>query len=102
MPFIADAIDAHRDLILALGGELATYAPVAGDPVPALAMLDRNNAEIGEYGQTVATRPAITVLNVEVPQAEQGDRITFATSAWEVIRIASADDIVTTLWVSPA
>jgi len=92
---------AHRDLLAALG-EPATYISAGGDIIELQAMLDRNAAEIGEYGQTVATRPAITVLNADVERPEQGDRITFAASAWEVVRVANADDIVSVLWVSPA
>lgn len=102
MSFLADSTAAHRDLILALGGEQATYAPVSGEAAPVLAMLDRHTAEIGEYGQTVAYRPAITVLNADVPRPEQGDRITFPASVWDVVSIANADEIISTLWVAAA
>lgn len=95
---LADFTAAHRDL-LAVFGEPATYTPVAGDMVSLQALLDRNTAEVGEYGQTVAYRPSIAVLNADVDRPEQGDVIAFASSRWQVIRIANADDIVSVLWV---
>lgn len=94
-------LDAHRDLLAALG-EPATYAPAAGGSVALMALLDQHTAEVGEYGQTVAYRPAVSVLNADVPRPEQGDLITFVDSVWQVMRKADADDVVTRLWVEAA
>jgi hypothetical protein len=99
----------HADLIAAMG-EPATYAPAAGGAVVSLnAVLDRNTAELGEYGQTVAYRPSISVLCADVAKPQQGDIITFldpvtgvVSSTWQVVRQASADDMVAVLWVAPA
>lgn len=108
MNALADFTAAHRDLLAALG-EPATYAPVVGTPGIVQAMLDRNSVELGEYGQTVAVRPAVFVLLADVPRPESGDLITFidadtgiVTSMWSVIRPATLDDIVAQLWVEPA
>lgn len=98
---LADFTAAHRDLLAALG-DPATYTPVAGDMVPLQALLDRNTAEVGEYGQTVAYRPAVSVLNADVDRPGQGDVIAFVDSRWRVIRPAAADDIVSVLWVEAA
>jgi hypothetical protein len=98
----------HRDLIATMG-DPATYVPAAGGSVPLLAVLDRNTAELGEYGQTVAYRPSVSVLCADVARPEQGDLVNFTdpdtgavVSSWQVIRPASADDMVVQLWVAPA
>jgi len=105
MGITADFAGMHRDL-LAVMGEPATYTPAAGgEPIPLQARLDRNTAELGEYGQTVAYRPAVTVIAADVARPEQGDLITFDASGmgiWQVIRIATADDMAVQLWVAPA
>lgn len=108
MSLLTDFTAAHRDLLAALG-EPATYAPVVGDPGVVQALLDRNTAELGEYGTTVAVRPAVFVLLADVPRPERGDLITFAdpitgavTSMWQVVRPATMDDIVAQLWVELA
>lgn len=91
--------------LIAVMGDPATYVPVTGASVPLQAVLDRNTAELGEYGQTVAYRPAISVLAADVAKPEQGDIITFDTpgmGSWQVIRPASADGMVMQLWVAPA
>lgn len=96
--------DAHAELIATFGGP-ATYAPVAGGSIPLQAMLDRHTAEVGDFGQTVAYRPSISVLTSAVPLVTRGDVITFDaedTESWQVVRIADADDMVTRLWVEPA
>lgn len=99
---VADAfIDMHRDL-LGVMGEQATYAAGEGASVTINAMLDRHTAEVGEYGQTVAYRPSVSVLNADVPSPKAGDLITFAGSAWRVVRLADADDVVSRLWVEAA
>ncbi|MEO5811550.1 MAG: hypothetical protein ABIU96_03940 [Rhodanobacter sp.] len=97
---------AHADLI-AVMGDPPTYTPVGGgSDVPLQAVLDRHTAEVGEYGQTVAYRPSIAVLSADVPKPAAGDVITFTDpitdvviSTWTVLRIANADEYVTTLWV---
>ena len=108
MSVLADFTAAHRDMLATLG-EPATYTPVVGDPFAVQALLDRNTAELGEYGQTVAFRPAISVLLADVPQPQRGDIITFTDtltgnviSTWQVARPATMDDIVATLWVESA
>lgn len=99
---VADAfIDMHRDL-LGMMGEPATYAVDAGVSISLNALLERNTAELGEYGQTVAYRPSVSVLNVDVLAPKPGDLITFAASAWRVVRLADADDVVSRLWVEAA
>jgi len=108
MSAFADFTAAHRELIATLG-DPATYAPVVGAPGVVQALLDRNSLELGEYGQTVAVRPAVSVLLADVPRPERGDLITFTdpvtgviTSTWRVVRPATVDDIVAQLWVESA
>lgn len=94
----------HRALFARMGEP--AMCTRAGGSVPLQALLDRNTAEIGEYGQTVAYRPSISVLNADAGAIGQGDVVTFVhpvtgapISAWQVVRIAHADDMVTTFWV---
>lgn len=108
MTALADFTAAHRDLLAAMG-EQALYTPVAGSLRTVPALLDRHTAELGEYGQTVAFRPSVSVLLADVPRPEPGDIITFAdeytgavTSTWRVVRVSTADDIVAQLWVESA
>ena len=99
---VADAfIDMHRDL-LGVMGEQAVYAAGEGGSVTINALLDRHTAEVGEYGQTVGYRPSVSVLNTDVPSPKAGDLITFTASAWRVVRLADADDVVSRLWVEAA
>lgn len=99
----------HADLIATMGDQ-ATYAPAdGGAAVPLNAVLDRHTAELGDYGQTVAYRPSVSVLCADVANPTKGDVITFAdpvtgvvSSAWRVVRQANADDMVITAWVEPA
>lgn len=93
--------DAHAALI-ATFGDPATYAPVAGGNIPLQAMLDRHTAEVGDFGQTVAYRPSISVLTSAVPRVTHGDVIALGAESWQVVRIADADDMVTRLWVEAA
>jgi hypothetical protein len=96
--------DMHSDLIASLG-DPATYVPATGGSIPLQAILDRNTAELGEYGQTVAIRPSVSVLCADVARPEQGDVITFdapGMGSWQVIRQASADGMAAQLWVAPA
>lgn len=98
----ADFASAHRELIAVLG-EPATYTPAAGGGAIAVtALLDRHTAEVGEFGQVVAYRPAVSVLCADVPRPEGGDVIAFAGSTWNVLRIASSDDMAVQLWVEAA
>jgi hypothetical protein len=96
--------DMHGELIATLG-ESATYVPAAGGSIPLQAMLDRNTAELGEYGQTVAYRPSVSILCADVARPEEGDVITFdapGMGSWQVIRPANADGMAVQLWVAPA
>lgn len=94
----------HADLIASMG-DPGYYVPAAGGSIPVQAVLDRNTAELGEYGQTVAYRPSVSVLCADVARPQEGDIITFdslALGSWQVIRQANADGMVAQVWVAPA
>ena len=61
-----------------------------------------NDISVGEFGQVVAYRPAVSVLCADVPRPEGGDVIAFAGSTWIVLRMASSDDMAAQLWVEAA
>lgn len=87
-------------LWMGTNGRPATHRAKDGAVRPVLAVLDRNSAEVGDYGVTVATRPAIDVLTSDFPQVEQGSEITFAEGdGWALNRIASSDGYITRIWV---
>lgn len=92
---------AHADLLAELG-ELAMWAFADGTRTPVQALLDRHTAEVGEYGQTVAYRPSIAALSVDVVNAGRGDIVTIEGADWQVIRGADADGMVTRFWVELA
>lgn len=93
--------DAHADLLAALG-EPAAWAYADGTSATVQALLDRHTAEIGEYGQTVAYRPSIAALSTDVANAGRGDIVIIDGAAWQVVRPADADGVVTRFWVEAA
>lgn len=102
MGTFADFQQANAD-ILSVMGDPAAYLPVSGQGGGSVqALLNRETAVIGEFGQTVAYRPSIAVLRTAVPAPGAGDTFTFPDgSRWAVVRPAdgTSDGIVTTLWV---
>lgn len=93
--------DAHASLLAELG-EPAAWACADGTSATVQALLDRHTAEIGEYGQTVAYRPSIAALSIDVASAGRGDIVTLDGAAWQVVRAADADGLVSRFWVEPA
>lgn len=93
---------AARRLLQAVG-EAATYVPADGGalPGPVLAALATDVAEVGDYGVTTATVRTLDVLTYEVPDPQQGDRVTLGDgTTWEVERKSHEDGDITTLIVS--
>jgi|GEM_PF-4514211 len=82
-------------------GESARYVPADGTPAfPILAALDESAAEVGDYGVTVASRPAVDLLKAEVPRPQQGDLIVFGDGSWSVDRKDTDDGHIIRVWVS--
>jgi len=93
---------AARRLLVGIG-EPATYVRSDGTALadPVLAALAQQATEVGEYAVTMATVSTIDVLNAEVPDPEQGDRIILADGqTWVVDRKSTDDGDITTLIVS--
>lgn len=97
---IEDHFNGAAEAWMATNGTPASLITKAGLTRPLRAVLDRNSAEIGEYGVTVAMRPAIDFLVSELPVVEQGSEVQFPDGgAWILERQATNDGYIVRVWV---
>ena len=95
-----DHFNVGAEVWMDTNGVPASLISKDGTSKPVRAVLDRNSAEIGEYGVTVAIRPAIDFLVSEMPVIEQGSEVQLPDGgSWILERQASNDGYIVRVWV---
>ncbi|HRQ47775.1 MAG TPA: hypothetical protein PK725_12550 [Rhodocyclaceae bacterium] len=88
-------------LMFADHGIDATYTTGTDDPVPCRVMEDRNVEVIGDYGQAIDRRTALSFIAAQVPAPVRGAvvaELAPGTRVWKIDRVIEDDgDVVQAL-----
>ena len=76
-PFLRATVSVFNRL-----GHAATYTPVSGAPVTCRAIVNRDVAMVGEYGQVTEKRTQIELMKQDVATPKRGDTIVIAEGVY--------------------